>query len=454
VSFTNATLVLSIGEAIDEATNTGIFTETTTIGIQHMGHDSIVQVYPRGIRHILGNGTMQEWNPPGNRAIVRSSMNNRQVAVALSGGEIVYFELDTVMNVLTEHTERMGLSSNITALSLGPIPEGRLRSRFLAVGCDDNTVRMVSLDPTDCLQPMSMQAVNAQPESLAIIEMVDKSSDEAFSTTFLNIGLQNGVLLRTVIDVVSGQLTDTRARFLGTEAIKLVQVTVQDSPAVMALSVKPWLGYTYQSRYNLSSITFDHLTHCSNFSSAACPEGIVAISNNSLRIFVLDKFGANFNKLSIPLKYTPRGFDLHEASKHFIVVQADRNTLAPHVMHALAQQREQDGDMVDHDVLDLPPDQFGYPKTLGTWASCIQIINPFTQSVVYTLDLGSNETAFSCSVVTFSNRPHDQYLVVGTAQDVEVMPRKCSQANLALYKIAPTGDALEFVFHVPHCCKP
>ena len=29
---------------------------------------------------------------------------------------------------------------------------------------------------------------------------------------FVNIGLQNGVLLRTVLDPITGQLTDTRTR--------------------------------------------------------------------------------------------------------------------------------------------------------------------------------------------------------------------------------------------------
>ena len=31
---------------------------------------------------------------------------------------------------------------------------------------------------------------------------------------FVNIGLQNGVLLRTVLDPINGQLTDTRTRYV------------------------------------------------------------------------------------------------------------------------------------------------------------------------------------------------------------------------------------------------
>jgi splicing factor 3B subunit 3 len=59
----------------------------------------------------------------------------------------------------------------------------------------------------------------------------DQESDanaEAASL-FLNIGLQNGVLLRTEVDRVTGQLSDTRTRFLGARAPKLFATTVRGS---------------------------------------------------------------------------------------------------------------------------------------------------------------------------------------------------------------------------------
>jgi len=42
--------------------------------------------------------------------------------------------------------------------------------------------------------------------------MLDASINKAQPTMFVNIGLQNGVLLRTVLDPINGQLTDTRTR--------------------------------------------------------------------------------------------------------------------------------------------------------------------------------------------------------------------------------------------------
>jgi splicing factor 3B subunit 3 len=80
-------------------------------------------------------------------------------------------------------------------------------------------VRILSLSPDDPLQQVAMQALPTQPESLAIVEMDPTASANAPSTSlgtlFLNIGLRNGVLLRTVLDHVTGELTDTRSRLLG-----------------------------------------------------------------------------------------------------------------------------------------------------------------------------------------------------------------------------------------------
>ena len=39
---------------------------------------------------------MNEWRAPGKKSITRCTLNERQVVIALSGGEIVYFEMDQV----------------------------------------------------------------------------------------------------------------------------------------------------------------------------------------------------------------------------------------------------------------------------------------------------------------------------------------------------------------------
>ena len=77
---------------------------------------------------------------------------------------------------------------------------------------------MVSLNPNDCLQELGMQALPRPAESVCIVEMGSGAESERNLSAhegglFLYIGLQNGVLLRTALDPVKGQLSDTRTRY-------------------------------------------------------------------------------------------------------------------------------------------------------------------------------------------------------------------------------------------------
>lgn len=116
--------------------------------------------------------------------------------------------------------------------------------------------------------------------------MVMETSSEDTGTTsiiHLNIGLQNGCLLRATLDHVTGDLSDNRTRYLGTKSVKLFRVRIQNKEALFACSSRSWLFYNYQSRFHLTPLSYTSLDFASSFSSEQCPEGIVAISDNTLR---------------------------------------------------------------------------------------------------------------------------------------------------------------------------
>lgn len=282
LSFANGTLVLGIGEVVEEVTDTGFLSTAPTLAVQQLGEDSLIQVHPRGIRHLLAGGRVNEWPAPQHRSIVAAATNERQVAVALSSGEIVYFEMDTD-GTLAEYDERRQMSGTVTCLSLGEVPEGRMRSSFLAVGCDDSTVRILSLDPDSTLENKSVQALTSAPSALSIMPMADSSSGG--TTLYLHIGLYSGVYLRTVLDEVTGELSDTRTRFLGAKPVKLSQVSVKGQTAVLALSSRPWLGYSdvQTKSFMLTPLDYVGLEWGWNFSSEQCVEGMIGIQGRNLR---------------------------------------------------------------------------------------------------------------------------------------------------------------------------
>lgn len=278
ISFVNATLILRIGETVEEVGDTGFLTTTPTIAVGTLG-ESLVQVHSYGIRHIRQDRRVSEWRTPVGTTNMKASVNDRQVCVGLSSGEIVYFELDQSGN-LNEYQDHREMSGTITCIGLAPISEGRVRAQFVAVG-GDTTVRILSLDSASCLQVLGMQALSAPAESICMIEMKDPTS--GIISLFLNIGLANGVMLRTNVDSVTGALTDTRLRFLGARPVKLFPVTIAGTPGVLALSSRPWVAYNYQSRYRLVPLSYETLEYGSSFTSEQCPEGMVCIAGNTLR---------------------------------------------------------------------------------------------------------------------------------------------------------------------------
>ncbi|KAF2396395.1 hypothetical protein EJ06DRAFT_483794 [Trichodelitschia bisporula] len=441
ISMATYTLVLSIGETVEQVSNTGFLTTVPTLAIQQLGEDSLIQVHPKGIRHISANGTQSDWPAPQHRSIVAASTNQQQVAVALSSGEIVYFEADVDGN-LNEYEDKKQMTGTVTCLSLGEVPVGRQRSSFLAVGCDDSTVRVLSVDPGSCLENRSVQALTSAPSSLSIMSMADTSSGG--STLYLHIGLYSGVYIRTVLDETTGDLSDTRTRFLGPKPVKLSRVTILEQTAVLALSSRAWLGYADEQTktFVLTPLEYVPLEWGWSFNSEQCTSGIVGIQQDHLRLFQIPRLSDSLLQESIPLARTPRKFARHPEHPLFYVIGSDNNTLSP----ATCERLLKDPSVVNGDAATLPPDEFGYPRAQRHWASCIQIVDPVTsKSVLETIDLDENEAAISMAMVPFLSQDDEIFLLIGTGKDMIMSPRQFTCGYIHVYRFQDNGKSLEFI---------
>ncbi|RDB18465.1 Pre-mRNA-splicing factor RSE1 [Hypsizygus marmoreus] len=445
LSFVNGTIVLSIGENIEEVQDTGFLGTVPTLAVQQVGADALLQVHPQGIRHIQVDGKTAEWATPQGKAIVAAITNKRQVVVALSSAELVYFELD-LEGHLNEYQERKAMGSTVLAMSIGEVPEGRQRTPYLAVGCEDQTVRILSLDPETTLETLSLQALTAPASSICITDMLDPSMNKVQPTTFVNIGLQNGVLLRTVLDPISGQLSDTRTRFLGTKPVRLFRVLSHKNPAVLALSSRPWLNYTYQHAMHFTPLLYEGLDYAGSFCGEMCPEGFIGISGSLLRIFSVPQLGKKLKQDSIPLSYTPRKFITHPTNHYFYMVEADHRVLNDDVASRRLEELAQNGLDFDQETVNLPKNVFGRPRVgAGNWGSCIRIIDPIEARTVAMYTLEGDEAAFSLAIVPFAASDGELHLVVGTAVGALVSPRSCSTGFLRTYKFLDNGAGLELL---------
>ena len=57
------------------------------------------------------------------------------------------------------------MSSDVVCMALASVPSGEQRSRFLAVGLADNTVRIISLDPTVSQSYIFFALIQPLPQS-------------------------------------------------------------------------------------------------------------------------------------------------------------------------------------------------------------------------------------------------------------------------------------------------
>ena len=82
-------------------------------------------------------------------------------------------QIAEVKEVVTPYAEmdKKDMGHEVSCLEIGSVPEGRTRSRFLAVGGWDNTIRILSLDPDDCMAVLAVLALPAQAESAALVSM-------------------------------------------------------------------------------------------------------------------------------------------------------------------------------------------------------------------------------------------------------------------------------------------
>ena len=160
------------------------------------------------------------------------------------------------------------------------------------------------------------------------------------------------------------------------------------------------------------------------------------------RIFAIEKLSENLLQESISLAYTPRRFVRHPDQPYFYVIESENGVLSPATRNRLLDDKE----AVNGDATVLPPDEFGYPRGRGHWASCIHVIDPINaKEVLQRIELEDNEAAVSIATVSFSSQDDEIFLVVGTGKDMVVSPRSSSCGLIHVYRFQEDGKEVEFI---------
>jgi len=89
-------------------TDSGFLTTSPTLQVALLEDNALIQVHSQGIRHIRSDLRISEWKSPGKRIVQLAAANSRQVAISLTGGEIIYFELDAAGQLVEMGSVDMG----------------------------------------------------------------------------------------------------------------------------------------------------------------------------------------------------------------------------------------------------------------------------------------------------------------------------------------------------------
>lgn len=492
VSFADATLVLSVGESVEEVgKESGFLITAPTLACSALGQDgSVCQVHPAGVRHIQ-KGQARQWHCPGLKRIEFASANTSQVLIALAGGEIIYFELDAISGNLTESSTK-DMGADVCCLDIGTIETGKSRSLFAAIGCRDQTVRIVSLEPGQLLTQKSSLALKSRPHSVVVqsIRGVDmEGNPNGQDDLTLSIGLDDGSSLRVFLDPVTGSVEASPSRrFLGAIPVSVSRIELNGQKSTLLLSSRPWISRRDESsgKHLMAPLSYVPLDHGCSFRSDAIPEGIVATAGKTLRILSVDTDGMGggddeaFNTNKADLRYTPRQMTLLSVSSTteqrkvvLVVVESDCNEYGLEEKKAMgfdpdtkSSSKNADADAMDMDM-DEGSDDEGekkepseddgeededeklarktpvrgpLPSKPGTWGSCIRLLDPSSNcSTLDCIEMGRNEAALCCASVRFHSKGGEPLLAVGTVTGMTMNPLKQVASHIILYRVVDGG---------------
>ncbi|KAK6202885.1 CPSF A subunit region-domain-containing protein [Scheffersomyces amazonensis] len=453
------TLILSIGEVVEEVEESGFITDQVTIGVHQVGLSSLIQVYSNGIKHIkhikkfnddgeeIITKKLTDWFPPAGITILKSSINNYQVVIGLSNSQIHYFEIDSSDDQLIEYQDTLETSSPITCLAISKSSNSK-KSSFAIIGCSDETIQVISLLSHNCLEILSLQALSSNSSSLLLIE------------SEVHIGMENGLYVRTLIDEISGTLSNTRTKYLGSKPVILSTIVlpnITQSVAVLAISSKPWICYNYKGSYKVTPLLGSIITRGTSFISEDIGgEGVVAIGGNDLIIFTIGKedtvfdLNQDFNLSKLKLRYLPRKLvaDNSKSKSNIVyIAESEYGIKSPYPSF------ENDDINVNEEIDEDYYEAFGYEPSVGGWASCVQVVKlsndqDHEQEMLQSIEFSNTEAILSITQVKFdtnTNSNNSEYIIVGTCTNQKYLPLSYDTNHLYTFKIDRKSNKLQFI---------
>ncbi|KAI0726982.1 hypothetical protein BC629DRAFT_1447377 [Irpex lacteus] len=246
LSFVNGALVLSIGELSKKKSK-------TLASSPHYGTSPSNELAPPPF--------VNKWRISQAQTSVTAT-NKRHVVVVSSSAELVYFELD-LDGQRDEYPDRTAMG---TAHPL------------LGAEYEDQSVRIISVDPENTLGSIRLQALAAPPSAICIADMPDAAINQISSTTLSKLDCKQ-VSFYGLCSILSMD----SPRIPGLSSLECAlsisfESLYNEIWISLRLSSRSWLAHTYQNLLHFTPLKLENLDYAWRFSAELCLEGSIGIS--------------------------------------------------------------------------------------------------------------------------------------------------------------------------------
>lgn len=298
---------------------TGFRNEEATLHCGNMQGGTFVQVTARAVRLVDSASFAQLFEYTSPSAITVASGTLTQVTLAVSGGEVVYLELDAASRALVVKASAR-LDQDIACLSLRPVSEQADKTDAMEVDTDgidgtalpvrgsvlaiamwtDNSVRLHALPTLQEICRIQL-GTDTQARDILLVEIGGKPH--------LFVGLGDGRLITYSVDL-SGDLpslTNRRSGVLGTHPITFSVFYNAGALCVFAASDRPTVIYSKNGKilFSVLDVNQTEFSNMAPFHSELFPNCLALSSESSLVIGVIEDI-QKVHIQTVPLEQAPR----------------------------------------------------------------------------------------------------------------------------------------------------
>ncbi|KAM0860241.1 hypothetical protein ACQ4PT_046665 [Festuca glaucescens] len=311
VSFISETrfMAMNMEDVLEETEIEGFDAQIQTLFCQNGINDLLMQVTANSVRLVscTSRELVDQWNAPEGFSVNVASANASQVLLATGGGHLVYLEIRDAKLVEVKHAQ---LEHEISCVDLNPVGENQQYSSLAAIGLwTDISVSIYSLPALELIWKENLGG-EIVPRSVLLCNLEGVS--------YLLCALGDGHLFSFLLNASTGELTDRKKVFLGTQPITLRTFSSKGATHVFASSDRPTVIYSSNKKLLYSNVNLKGVNHICPFNTAAFPDSLAIAKEGEFSIGTIGDI-QNQNLCTIPLNEQPRRICHQEQSRTLAV---------------------------------------------------------------------------------------------------------------------------------------